>query len=287
MDKFNRNFSLEVQTQAGTTLLITPPFTLQFDITRNSLISLNESTIRIFNLSPKNRNLIRKDRTDYGDQRNLILRAGYGTNLPIIFKGNITQAWSVRESVDFITTIQSFDGGFAAANAIMNSQFPAGTSQITILETAIKSLPGVSVGAIGAFPGSIPRANAYTGSTMGFLNEQTNGGFFIDNGRGFVLSDSECIEGELKVLSSASGLLGTPVREQAFLNFEVLFEPRLVVGQRIKLDSITGSNFNSEYKVISVKHQGMISESVCGEAITSVGVFAPQLLTVVQAQNGG
>lgn len=286
MLKFGRSYILKVQTQNGETLTIQPPFTVEFDITRNTLTSANVASIRIYNLSPKNRSQIRKDVTNYGDLRQVQLAAGYGTNLPIIFVGNITQAWSVREGNNFITQIESFDGGYAFANGQTNTTYPAGTQQQTIVENMASSLPGVTVGAIGEFSGSITRGNAYTGNTTNLLNALTGGGMFIDNGKVNCLGNSECLEGEIQIINSDTGLLGTPVREQTILNFDMLFEPRLIVGQKIQLDSLEGSlkgaNFNGFYKIISLKHRGMISAAICGDAITSVGMFyGTEALTTV------
>jgi hypothetical protein len=273
---------LQVQTQDGGVLTVEPPFTMEFDITRNILTSANVSSIRIYNLSKNNRNQIRKNVNDYGDLRQITFTAGYGTNLPVVFTGNISQAWSVREGVNVITQVESFDGGFAFTNGLTNEQFPSGTPQSTIIASLAGSLPGVTLGAIGNYPGVTSRGNSYSGTTTDLLRELTGGGFFIDNGKVNCLGDSECLQGEIELINSASGLLGTPVREQTILNFDMLFEPRLVIGQKIQLQSITESNFNGFYKVISIKHRGMISEAVCGDAITSVGLFyGTQALTTV------
>lgn len=271
--KFGRNYLLSVENIEGDTLFVEPPFTLEFDITRNLLSSANVASIRIFNLSAKNRNLLRKDVSDYGRLRAIELRAGYGTNLPVIFSGNVTQAWSVREGVNFITQIESFDGGFAFANGVTNEQFSTGTPVSSVIATLLNNLPGVTAGVIGSYPGTLSRGNSYNGSTTDLLATLTGGGFFIDNGKAHCLGDSECLEAEIAIINSASGLLGTPVREQTILHFPIIFEPRLAVGQIVELDSITDTNFNGFWKVISVKHRGMISESVCGDAVTDVGLF--------------
>lgn len=273
MVKFGRNYSLSVETQNGETLTIELPFTIEFDITRNTLTSANVAQVRIFNLSQKNRNQIRKDVSDYGDLRLLQLKAGYGANLPIVFSGNITQAWSVREGSNFITQIECFDGGFAFANAQIDLPVPSGTAKQTVIETLASNLPGVTVGVIGSFPGDLGRAQALSGNTLQLLAEQTGGAVFIDNGKVNCLKNSECLEGEIAIIDSNSGLLGTPVREQTIIHFEMLFEPRLQVGQLVQLQSITGANFNGFYKVISVKHRALISGAVAGDAITTVGMF--------------
>lgn len=288
MVKFGRNYSLSVQTQNGETLTVAPPFTIEFDITRNTLTSANVASIRVYNLSQNNRNQIRKDVTNYGDLRLVELRAGYGTNLPVVFSGTITQAWSVREGTNFVTQIESFDGGFAFANGQTNTTFQAGTTQQTVIETLAGSLPAVSLGAIGQFPGALARGNTYSGNTTQILHDLTGGAFFIDIGKANALGDSECLDGEIQIINANSGLLGTPVREQTILTFDILFEPRVQVGQKILLDSLEGSvrgaNFNGFYKVISVKHRGMISESVCGDAVTSLGMYygTEALLVVTQ-----
>ena len=280
MDKFGRSYSLSVQASNGSTITIEPPFTLEFDVTRNTLSSANTSSFRLYNLSEKTRNLLRKNRWDYDSLRLISLRAGYEENLPFIFLGNISQAWSVREGTNFITTIQSFDGGFAYANAKTNTAYPSSTDLKSVITDFVSSLKdfAVSPGAIGDFAGAISRGNSYSGATTDLLREISGGAFFIDNGKANVLKDDECLDLPAFVITSKSGLLGTPILEETYINFDMLFEPNLSIGRRIKLESITGANFNGYYKVISLHHRGTISDAVCGEAITSVGLFAPAVL---------
>lgn len=282
MDKFNRVYELAVQTPSGSTITIALPFTIEFDITRNVLSSANVCSIRIYNLSAKNRNQIRKDAWQINSLELITLKGGYGKNLSTIFTGSVTKAWSVREGNNFITQIECFDGGFAFANGTFNGTFPQGTSQSDMIAELMKALPGgVSIGAIGAYPGTISRANTLSGNTTDILNQITGGGFFIDNGVAHALKDNECLAGQIAVISSASGLLGTPLREELTLTFDILFEPRLEVAQRILLDSVTGANFNSYYKVVGLKHRGTISGAVAGDAITTITVFAQDSLQVV------
>ncbi len=277
-DKLGRNYSLAVQTIEKDFLRIAPPISIEFDINRNTLSSLNTASIRIYNLSDDSRNQIRKNAQNTGDLRQVSLVAGYGKNMGTLFTGTMSQAWSVREGVNFITQIECFDGGFAVLNGEFSQTFQANTKQTDILGTMIDSLPSVSRGAIGSHPGSISRANPYSGNTVSLLNELTNGGFFIDNGKANCLGDSECIAGDVPVINEKSGLLGTPVLEQTFLTFDMIFEPKIYIGQKVQLQSstfkdINGNNLNGFYKVVSLKHRGMISESVCGDAVTSVGLL--------------
>jgi len=273
--KFNRNYVLTIEGNDGSLIEIKPPITIDIDVNRNYLSSANVASIRIYNLSERNRSQIRKDNSDYGLKRKIILKAGYGNNLSEILNGSVTMAFSVREGVNFITEVQVFDGGFAYVNSQIDKTYPENTANRTVVLDMISSLKeyGVSPGAVGNFEGNLSRANSYSGNTTSILREITNGSFFIDNNKAYCLKDDECVAGEVQVINSESGLLGTPRREQTFLTFDIIFQPSLRVGQRIKLESITGANFNGIYKVVSIKHRGMISESVGGTVITTLGLF--------------
>jgi hypothetical protein len=293
--KFGRNYLLNVELTNGTTLTIEPPFTLEFDIQRNTLSSCNVASIRIYNLSRFNREQIEFNIYNQQSFRLFKLQAGYGTNLPTVFLGNISQAWSVREGVNFITQIECFDGGYAFNTAQTTLTAPAGTSNKVVIQNLVSSLGNYNLtpGVIGSYLGVSSRGKTYTGPTTRLLSELTGGGFFVDNGVANCLGNSECIKNNFPLINSQTGLLGTPVREQQILTFDMIFEPRVQAGQIINLQSSTISNtqqsqaVNGNYKVTSVRHKGMISGSVCGEAITTLGMFlgqnGPDGLTTVPA----
>lgn len=272
--KYDRVYKLAVQAKSGQTITIQRPFTIEFDIHRNSLSSANVASFRLYNLNPNTRSQIRKDQFDYGDLRMINFSAGYGQDTAALgFQGDITQAWSVREGSNFITQIECFDAGYAYVNALSNVSYPEGTSYQSITEDLASKIPNVTVGAIGAIPGVLSKGNAYSGNPISLLSEITGGAFFIDNGKAYVLNDDEALAGGIEVIDSSSGLLGTPVRENTIIRFDMLFEPRLKIGQRILLNSITAENYNGVYKVVSLVHRGMISDAICGDAITTVGLF--------------
>ena len=306
--KFGRNYSLSVQLQDLSFLTIELPFTIEFDIDRKTLSSTNAATIRIYNLSATNRSLIRYDFSTYGSPRTITLMAGYGYNLPIIFSGNITQAWSVREGVNFITTIEAFDGGYAIVSGkVPTIPYIKGTSQYAILANMMtQGLPGTSFGAIGPSFQDVNgvngqeiitnRAFPYDGTTAEVLNTITGNAFFIDNGKSYILGNNESIQGQVELIDSSTGLLGTPLRENNTVVFDMIFEPGIILGQYIELYSSTFTELNSSnnsttdnvngyYKITAIKHRGMISPVVCGDAITTVEFFlGPKILTVVPSQ---
>lgn len=289
MEKFGRNYELTIEPKdpGDLPVIVRLPFTIEFDITRNTLTSANVCQVRVYNLSQENRNRIRFNQTDYGHFQSITLRAGYGTNLATVFTGNISQAWSVREGVNFITQIECYDGGFAFVNGVTNNQFPAGTPERSVIQSTLGNLPGVKIGAISPnYSGTIPRGNTYSGNSANILKDQLVGdAFFIDNGKANVLGTNEYISdlGGVTVINNQSGLLQTPVLEKSIVRFDMLFEPNLQVAQKIRLESITENNFNGEYKVTGVKHRGMISGAVAGAVITTGEFFFTKLLTPVSS----
>jgi len=277
--KFDRQYLLRVQQRPQSIVELNPdyreiklPFTMEFDVQQNTLSSASTSSIRVYNLSDKVRALMRHDEQDYDLNQRVILQAGYGQNLSTIVDAYIYQAWSVREGTNFITQIECHDGGFAFVNGYMEQNFTAGEPYLSIIESAIAALPGVSIGKIGNFSGSLLRGNTYAGNPVDILNQITGGSFFVSQGKAYCLKDNEAIQGQIEVINSKSGLLGTPVRQRSFVNIEMLFEPRLLMAQKVRLESSTGDSFNSDYKVVSLHHRGMISPTTSGNAITRVGL---------------
>ena len=273
--KFGRNYILQVEKLDGSTLIVTMPLTIEFDIVRNILSSTNTASIRIYNLNLNNRNAIRKNVTDFGVFRKCTLQAGYGSNLAVVFSGNVTECFSSREGSNMITYVEAKDGGFAFTNSQVNAVFPKGAPHATVLTTMVNSMAGdgIVLGAIGNFQGALTRATSFSGNSADLINQITDGNFFVDNGRANCLNFSEYIIGEVAQISSASGLLGTPKIEQTILSFPMIFEPSLYVGQLANIQSITELNYNGPAKIVGLKHRGTISGAVCGDAQTEVSLF--------------
>src|SRR5580698_8904583 len=248
--KFNRTYALAVGTKdlredpTGAPISIVPPISIEFECVRKTYSHVNDLTIRIYNLAQNTRNQIRYDFYNSGEIRPLILYAGYSTMpvLPLVFNGNITEAYSVREGNTFITTITALDGGATIANAVTNKSFPKGTSQKAVIQGVLQDIAPyfVSIGAIGnSYSGILARGNTYSGPTADILRDLTGGGFFIDNRQAFVLANDEARQGGIAKIDASTGLLGTPMLRQTTLTFDMLFEPGVQSGQLLELQSTT------------------------------------------------
>lgn len=305
--KYRRNYRLLVDTlnasivgprvptnnplDSVNSLEITPPITLEFNIVRQNLASVNEAQFTLYNLNVGKRTLIRKDIWQTDVYRPVELWAGYGDalpaaieqinnpnlsnlsrqNFPRIFRGNVTRAYSYRNGVDFLTKLECQDAGWAGVNADFNSTYAAGTPIFQIIEDLIASMPTIRIGAIGSFPGTLARSMAIAGNPKDILVQLTRGNFWIDNERAFCLGPNEYLAATtVPVLDDSHGIIGVPQKQTTLVTMDLLFEPGLFVNQKVELRTRTVPYYNGLYVVKGITHKGIISESVCGSAITSL-----------------
>lgn len=277
MRKFTRNYFLTVQVDpnAKEFVDITMPLTISFHIKRDVNSSANTADITVLNLGEDNRRKIFLDNYVTMYYKGVELRAGYGLEketLPLIFKGNIQNAFSRRNGVDYETKINALDGGFAYVNARSSKQFASGITDKQALKSLTVDLPHIEMGKLGNFHLTAPRGNTVDGPTLDYLRYFSDNHFFIDLEKAYFLLDNEGFEGNIKIIDADVGLLGSPLRQEAFLTFEMIFEPRLQIGQFIDLRSRTETIFNGTYKVIGIEHSGVISDAQSGQCKTKVSL---------------
>ena len=85
-----------------------------------------------------------------------------------------------------------------------------------------------------------------------------------------IMKPNEVIEGFVPLINDASGLLATPQRKDATLSINMIFEPRLLIGQVIEIQSSIAPQFDGQYKIYGLKHSGTISDSIAGQCTTTV-----------------
>jgi hypothetical protein len=285
--KFGRTYSLSVEVAGGQRVTIEPPFTCEFEVSRNSLASANTGFFRIFNLAERTRNLIYKDRFAVQDIRAIQFRAGYESeSVPMIFNGQVRCASSYRVggAADTMTELEAFDGGFQMTNGFTSMTVESGAVARNVLQSLAATLPGITGSPIvGNFPGINKRGEVLFGNTWKLILEKSRGLATIDNGQPKILQDNETITGEIPLITSDTGLLGSPRRSSGTLDVEMLFEPRLTVGQVVDLKSSVNTIFNGRFKVMGFTHRGTISPAVGGECRTTLSLWlGTQVLEVIK-----
>lgn len=281
-NKFNRNYSLAIQTADGrTAVVVRPPFTVQFDIVRTTFTAANTGNIRVFNLAPTTRNKIRKNfldtlgeiATSTRDTRKLIFSAGYGDIIPVLFQGNIGTANSYRLGTSFITEIECISGLYAIQSSFTNTSFPPGHTQREIVVKVFEALKkyGVKTGKVSAPDSQVRTTRGTTVAGMTFdISRELTQGVFIDGDTIHALGEFDCLTGGVREISDKSGIIGTPKQERTTLTLDMIFEPGLIAGQSILLNSRAFPEYNAVYKVNKIRHAGMISATTAGTAVTSL-----------------
>lgn len=266
MIKFGRKYRLTVETNdGGNAIVITDPITINFTLTRAAGASLNTAEIAIYNLGKETRGRIFKDSfnpfevTKEGLPQRIVLEAGYG-ELTTVFSGNIWKAYSSRNGVNVITNISSRDGGFDVTRTTSYRTMRQGSTIKEVIQSIIGDFPYVKTGILGGdLDTKLQRPAVINGNSYEEIQKYADGNAFIDLEKLYILKPNEVYQGDLPLISAATGLLGTPRREDSVLIVTTLFEPRILMGQLIELQDTVAEEFNGTYKVIGVQHQGTIS----------------------------
>ena len=276
MAKQQRKYRLEIQDIDGETVIVEPPFSIDFEIEKNIQTVVCSGSITIYNLKEATRNAIYKDIRQVGLEniRLMKLFAGYESdgNLSQIFSGTISHCYSRRQGVDFLTVIECNSGSDFLANSYVTMNVGAGTAVRDYMASLAYQINGNARAVVGNLEGKIRRNFQASGYAEKLIKEYTDGNLYLDGDSILILKENEVIQGIVNKINSDSGLLGSPQREENFLLFDIIFEPRILMGQYIQLESSTIPFFNGEYKVVGFHHSGTISEAVSGTAKTTIKV---------------
>ncbi len=301
VDTINANtFGPTLQNASTRSVEIKPPFTIEFDLDQNTNPGHRTLDLTIYNLGLATRTLLRKDYVEIDkpagtlDERQIEFWAGYAGSVPTrtlknfhstaqatiaqkqsqhfptVFRGIVANAYSVREGSNFITKLECKDQGYIRIAPSSKRSFTAGTPYRKMIIDLISDIPGITVGAIGDFPKVIKKGQSFGSDPVAAILALTAGRFFIFNQKAYCLNDNEYLPGPTPLISEASGLIGTPKINATLITVRMVFEPSLVLGQGVELKSKTAPTFNGFYKITAIHHQGIISPTTCGTAITTV-----------------
>lgn len=281
--KFIREFTLQVQSNRGDArdiYTISSPITLEFSISRNVMAEANYAKLTLFNLAPDTRAAIYHDRmrvTPSAYQK-VTLIAGYASSRQksLLFLGNVMTASSQRQGPDWKTSIDAFDGGMGFVSGQVSLTVPVGASPATVAKMLTNSMDFVSYGAVGDVKFKNSRPMAMSGSAYEIAQRlYQNSNFFIDNGMTFILNDNEYVvrPGEADLILNSNNIIGSPRRQEGWIDVDVIFEPGAYPAQRAFLSSRDGV-YNGQYQVRGIKHNGTISGSVCDKAITTLSLWS-------------
>lgn len=201
----NGGIGFEVGAVQGTGI----PIHIKFDIEKADCESPNTAKISVWNLSPEH--LAELDKKDCC----VVLRAGYGSNLSLIFTGTVTSSSTTLEGADSMTEIEAADGRTELRDSHLSVSYAAGTSTDTIYRDISSKMGAPITLSTGASTAGKSMGNGFSfvGSTKDMLKRLTSydgSNWTMQDGVIQVTRPGEPISQRCFELNAGSGLLGIP-----------------------------------------------------------------------------
>jgi hypothetical protein len=185
---------------------------VSFDIVKTLGQPSNNAKIMIYNLNESNKSILKTK-----ESLLLKLEVGYGSNVDLLFIGDIVRSTTQRNGADFISTIEVADGDESLRKATLDKSYIAGTNELTIVQDAMnemKKTGQVIVKSIATLKDSIAQ-NGFTASGLASdivdgLAKKQDHDFSIQDNETQILKTDEHTGEEAIVLTPSTGLIGSP-----------------------------------------------------------------------------
>ena len=250
-----------------------------FDVSKSISSTANNATIRIWNLKESTRNALGKELDD------ITLEAGYmppsgGSNVGVIFRGQIRDVEHTRSGPDIISTLSTGEGDKAFRRATISKSYPAGTKVETVVEDIYKELEkeGVSRGE-WKFPEDMQafrRPYAACGGCKREMDTISRGKDFywsVQNGVMEVVPGDGYIGGVV-LITPRTGMIDVPTITDNGVKVSCLLNPEIRPGRRVRIESevLSMNGEGGEYRVSEVtfsgdNRDGDFVSAICAESI--------------------
>lgn len=235
--QYLRQCTLLVTDKAGSGLDLSQ-LHIKFSVKHSESMTPNTADIRVYNLDFDTVFKIKKEFTK------VVLQAGYPGNVGVIFMGNIKQVISGRESAtDTFIDLVCGDGDRAYNFAVVNTTLKAGSTQMDQINAAANPMvsKGVTQGFIGPLPPTtLPRGKSMFGNSRDYLRnvaQTSKSSWSIQNEKIVFIPEKSYLPGTAVVLTSDTGMIGTPQQTNEGVNVKCLLNPFIKPGGRIKIDN--------------------------------------------------
>lgn len=248
-------------------IIIENPISIKFSVNRTLFAEVNTLDAEIYNLKPDTYNQLFFDYFNC-EYRTVVLEGGYETTgLSTIFVGDMWTCYTHREGANVITKMHCIVG--LKTLAAQTDVTLNGVSRDKVLAQVSKDM-NLDLEIYSGADTKFTRPVTLRGNSMAIAQQYSGDSAFIDNRKLIILDDNDCIKGYVPLINDESGLLGVPQHENALLSVDIIFEPRIIVGQIIEINSRIHPMFNGQYKVYGIKHEGVISGAESGRATTTL-----------------
>lgn len=187
------------------------PLHINFSVEKADTDSANTAKVSIWNLNKAHIAELNKDDCV------VVLRAGYGTIMPLIFTGVVTFAKTKADGSDEVTEVELVDNRVELRDTYVSVSYSGKVNCKTLIEDTAAQM-GVTVSfSYNAKFADIPNGYSYVGPARNVLTKacDTSGLVWsINNGVLQIKRPGDTMSREVYELSAQTGLIGTPERVQ-------------------------------------------------------------------------
>lgn len=253
MQQFGRVIQLNIGNSKES--LVYNNLRITFDVTKTINSEPNAGEISIYNLNQANRNLITSKHYNQVE-----LYVSYkDDDLRLIFKGDIVTVTNSLNGLDIITKLKCYDGYSAFTDKTIIKTLAAGQSDSDVINESLSSF-GIQKGNVD-LPNdkALPRGRVYMCDTRDAVSKvarNNNADWSIqDNQLVIVPKDKAIRNDEGYVISSSTGMIGSPQKTNQGLEVNTLCNPHYKIGALVRIESKI-TEYNGDYKIQSIQHSG-------------------------------
>uniref|UniRef100_UPI00370D2E84 phage protein n=1 Tax=Orbus wheelerorum TaxID=3074111 RepID=UPI00370D2E84 len=228
---------------------------ITFDVTKTISSEPNDANITIYNLNQNSRNLITSKVYDLVE-----LFVSYrDDDLRMIFKGEIKTVENEYSGLDIITKLKCSDGGQAYTEKVLIKTVAAGQKDSDALNDSAKSFGILKSDVDLPNDKVLPRGRVFFSDVRDVMDKiglNNDADWSIQDNQLVVVPKNKAIRNdEGYVISSNTGMIGSPQKTDQGLEVITLCNPRFKIGSLIRVES-KFNEYNGDYKIQSINHSG-------------------------------
>lgn len=213
-----------------------------FDVEKCMKGSPNKAVVRLYNLAPKNRQVIQRGML-------LTLAVGYRGAVQTLFLGCVRTSPSSRSGPDIVVAIEAGDGEAAITQVSLDRSYDAGVTLAQVLTDLAQQMQlvtsanplgmtaGTAVGIPNVVYGKGLVVHGPVRDTLNKLCKPQGLEWSIQDGALNLIPQDKHTGEEAEVLTPQTGLLGVPSMDGEILRVTALMNPRLTPGRLIQVQS--------------------------------------------------
>lgn len=235
--QYKRIYELTIIPASGISRVISG-LRVNFEITKSILSFPNLCKLTIYNPNDETLSALQDKFTK------IVFNAGYEGDIKLLFKGEIRNIFQSKMGVDRLITIYAGDGEKDWQNSTFNKTFSETVTMKTAIQEVLSSFKDISIGTTEGLP---EEADKLLGQTLSGSSKDIMDEFADEYGFDWSIQDGEIIttpinsplQGDEAVLiSSATGMIGSPTVTEIGADVTSLLNPRLLPNRAFKIESV-------------------------------------------------